>query len=631
MLVRKRSGVALFLALLTLLIFVPHTGPMAVSDERPVPIRVGWQMPAVTQAALVQVLKRTDVMARHGLEPNLVPFSYGTPQIEAALAGELDVLFAGDQPVINLLAYGGKWKIVARAFYDRIAIIVPPNSPIREMDDLRGATVASAFGSVGHREVLLAQQAAGLDVERDVTNRDLDILEIRRRVLEGGVESWGRRRRRRRLGTERVEFRTLGTYAQPLRDTHARCGRHVRRLHRPKPRGCGSVPRRTHPRVALPRAGPRARDAVVQRRYPVRLRIRRTIVAAVGMDPNVNATSLRDIDIGLDEQHVAILEKNTAWGSVAWEGDNWGDGSRIRHFVDQDLLGRAMEAVATTPFEDLRVILPSIRAVESIKTDAGYGLDAIPLWVVFTIMVGVALAAIELGLRMGRRAQGEVTRESSRPIATVGAAVLGLMAFVIALNFGSATSRFDARKAALLDDVAAIQTAYLRTSMLPEPHRTTVRSLLRDYVQARAGMVYAYGEPGTLQLVETHARTLQALMWDHVERMAEDNSGAYEPFAAALNDMFNLHTRRVVLGAYYRIPGFMWWAIIFASAVAMMAVGFQFGVAGGRRVLPAKLALALTFALVMMLAFDIDRAGAGLISVNQKPMINLYQSMSSQR
>ena len=95
--------------------------------------------------------------------------------------------------------------------------------------------------------------------------------------------------------------------------------------------------------------------------------------------------------------------------------------------------------------------------------------------------------------------------------------------------------------------------------------------------------------------------------------------------------MFGLHTKRVALGAYYRIPGFLWWAITFASAVAMVAVGFQFGITSGRRVLPVRLALALTFALVMVLALDLDRAGDGLIAVNQKPMIDLYQSMSRQR
>ncbi len=105
----------------SLLVILSWESRGAEAVEASVPIRIGWQMPAVTQAAIVQVLKRTDILARHGLDPSLVPFSYGTPEVEAALAGKLDAFFAGDQPAINLLAHGGKWKIVARIYYDRVA------------------------------------------------------------------------------------------------------------------------------------------------------------------------------------------------------------------------------------------------------------------------------------------------------------------------------------------------------------------------------------------------------------------------------------------------------------------------------------------------------------------------------
>jgi hypothetical protein len=150
-----------------------------------------------------------------------------------------------------------------------------------------------------------------------------------------------------------------------------------------------------------------------------------------------------------------------------------------------------------------------------------------------------------------------------------------------------------------------------------------------DYVQARAGIVYAYGQPETLRLVQQRAKASQELMWSHVEALAEKQgeTKAYVLFTRSLNDVFNLHTKRVVLGAYYRIPPAMWLALILASGVAMFAVGFQFGIGGNQRIHAAQLALAITFALVMVLAFDLDRAGEGLVAVNQQPMIDLYQSM----
>jgi len=203
------------------------------------------------------------------------------------------------------------------------------------------------------------------------------------------------------------------------------------------------------------------------------------------------------------------------------------------------------------------------------------------------------------------------------------------MAFVIALTFDEANNQFDARKGALLEDVTSIQTTYLRAKLLPEPHRTTVRSLLRDYVQVRAGIIYAYGEPDTLRLVQQRANAIQALIWSNVETISGDDnfSRIEEIFVKSLNNLFSMHTKQVALGAYYRIPTAMWLALTIASGVAMFAVGFHFGIGGNRRIYTANFALALTYAIVMVLAFDLDRAGEGMIIVNQQPMLDLYQSM----
>ena len=351
------------------------------------------------------------------------------------------------------------------------------------------------------------------------------------------------------------------------------------------------------------------------------------LITAVKIDPNFSAKSLRDIDLGLSEEHLTILEQGAAWG---WKAETEKGVLNIRQSVDQNLLAKAMKEIAVARFEDIQIILPSTRQTPQIDTVEGYRLDLIPLGVVFVLMVLIALLAIEFGLLLGKRGQMKFGNESSQPISTVVAAVLAMMAFVIALTFGSATNRFDARKVALLDDVNAIQTAYLRASLLDEPHRTTVRSLLRDYVQVRVGIVYAYGQPDTLRLVQRRAEVLQALMWSHAEDLVEEgkHTQAHLLFISALNDVFNLHTKRVVLGAYYQIPSFVWLALIFASCVAMVAVGFQFGMTGKRRILTANLALAITFAMVMLLAFDLDRAGEGLVTVNQKPMIDLFQRLS---
>lgn len=591
-----------------------------------VPIRIGWQIPAATQGQIVQVLKRTNVLDAHGLDPSLVPFSYGGPQVEAAFAGELDVVFSGDQPAINLIARGGKWKMVARLFEDGVATIVPPGSPISELKDLRGKTVASAFGSVGHRDAFLQQRAIGLDPDVDVTNKNVDILEIRRQVLSGGIESWN--------GMD------AAVVWDPLLSRFQLEG--LARVLASKPYlGVVSMSDNfiaSHPEaaaeflVALMRAWEflaRHPEQVMQWYIDdTQLDYKPSALIAARLDAKFSADSLRDVDLSFRDEDIATLEQGAAWGRSAGEGH-----ARIGESVNQGLLARARQIAAAGELEDIEIILPSSGGTSLIGNEYRYTFESIPIGLVFALMVLIALLAIEFGFSLGRRGSIKLDKESLQPIATVVGAVLGMMAFVIALTFGSANGRFDERKSALLADVTAIQTAYLRANLLPEPHRTTVRSLLRDYVHIRVGIVYAYGLPDRLGVVQRRAEALQELMWSHVETLSESggDSRTHLLFASSLNDVFNLHTKRVVLGAYYQIPVFVWIALLFASAVAMFAVGYQFGASGGRRIPVANLALSLTFALVMLLAIDLDRTGEGLVAVNQQPMVDLYQNLSGGR
>src|SRR5262245_50571137 len=73
------------------------------TNSGPTPIRIGWQTAWVPQAQLAMVLKNTKFLESNGLRGEFKSFSYGGPLSEAALADQIDVLFAADQPAINLI------------------------------------------------------------------------------------------------------------------------------------------------------------------------------------------------------------------------------------------------------------------------------------------------------------------------------------------------------------------------------------------------------------------------------------------------------------------------------------------------------------------------------------------------
>lgn len=149
--------------------------PLMSCDRTPKKLRIGWQTPLATQGQLAAILQRTDILKKHGFDSEFLAFSFGTPQMEAARAGALDVAFVGDQPIINLICSGAPWKIFCRLFDTRVGLY---RNTARPWSGPKGATFASPKGTVAHREASFWQKDAGLDPERDVKNLFIDAAEI---------------------------------------------------------------------------------------------------------------------------------------------------------------------------------------------------------------------------------------------------------------------------------------------------------------------------------------------------------------------------------------------------------------------------------------------------------------------
>ncbi len=251
-------------------------------------------------------------------------------------------------------------------------------------------------------------------------------------------------------------------------------------------------------------------------------------------------------------------------------------------------------------------------------------LDFIPLWAFFLATLGIVLLSIEVGFRLARARRAELEHEPS--VASMVAASLGLLAFLLAFTFGLAASRFDVRRQVLLQEVNAIGTTYLRTAMIPEPHRTETRKLLREYVDARLEGIRS----GRIDEAIRRSEELHGLLWAHAAALGEQspNSIVVGLFIQSLNEVIDLHATRVMAVKRSRIPGVIWIALFAITALAMAEMGYQSGLAGGRRPL-ATPALALAFAAVMLLIGDLDRPGEGSIRVSQQSMEELRASMNA--
>ncbi|MFA0809742.1 bestrophin-like domain [Microbulbifer epialgicus] len=252
----------------------------------------------------------------------------------------------------------------------------------------------------------------------------------------------------------------------------------------------------------------------------------------------------------------------------------------------------------------------------------------LPLPLIYLITVALVLCALALGVFWGHRHPNKEVADGESSIGSAVAATLGLVAFVLAFTFNMAADRFNERKALLLQEVNTIQAAYLNVGFLEEMERERAHGLIAEYVDLRDFDPSIPVNPADIVRSEEIQRELWQLVQDHI---AWDYNADYlRQFADPVNRMIDLHRARVVLGLQYRIPAPLWLALYFITILAMLAIGYQLGISRGGST-QVVLALALTFATVILLIADLDRANEGVLLVDQAPMSNLNQRLKALR
>src|SRR5262245_11363418 len=251
-------------------------------------------------------------------------------------------------------------------------------------------------------------------------------------------------------------------------------------------------------------------------------------------------------------------------------------------------------------------------------------LDALPLWALFLIASALLCLGMEIGYRLGKWRHARRPDERELPVGAMVASILGLVALVLGFTFSLAASRFEARRMAVLEEANAIGTAYLRARLLPNPQRAETAKLLREDGDVRIQGV----RDGDPQEEIARSEALHERLWEQAAAAAEQNPASVITgvYIQSLNNVIDLHAKRVLVGIRSRIPLVIWAGLFALSLLGLTAVGYQAGLAATRRS-PAMAALVLAFSIVLLLIADLDRGQEGLLRISQQSMIDLQKSM----
>lgn len=259
---------------------------------------------------------------------------------------------------------------------------------------------------------------------------------------------------------------------------------------------------------------------------------------------------------------------------------------------------------------------------------ASLSLDILPLWAVFAASLAMMLLATELGHRAGYVRFRRAEHEKDLTVGGIVAAELGLLAFLLAFTFGLAASRFEARRETMLAEANAIGTTYLRGGMLPDPQRTEIRKLLREYVEVRLSAV----EEGKLDTGIRKSAEIHEQLWNAAVAATKEDPRSVPTglFVQSLNEVIDFHAKRVFIVIGSRVPILVWLVLITVAIFSFGSMGYHSGLTGAGRS-PLVIPLALTFAVVIWMVVDLERPQEGLLRVSQNPMMELRNAMDDSK
>lgn len=176
--------------LATALLLATVAGSPVQAEDKPAEIRIGTQkggfFPAVRQRHTLE-----DAFKPLGIEIKWIDFQFGPPLLEAINVGSVDFGYVGDAPPIFAQAANAKIRYAAAVKQNGSsqAIIVPKDSPIKTLADLKGKRVAFGKGSSAHNLLVAALEKAGL-AWSDIIPAPLAPADATAAFVKGSVDAW---------------------------------------------------------------------------------------------------------------------------------------------------------------------------------------------------------------------------------------------------------------------------------------------------------------------------------------------------------------------------------------------------------------------------------------------------------
>lgn len=225
----------------------------------------------------------------------------------------------------------------------------------------------------------------------------------------------------------------------------------------------------------------------------------------------------------------------------------------------------------------------------------------------FASLLLMVMIAIEVGLRLGRARRKAIGDGADEGATLVVGSLLGLMAFVLALNLSAASTRHELRMNATLQEANAIGTAMLQADAVGGAQAQALVADFKQYLDLRYRYVRERGGSDEIARFNDQTTALQNKIWAELKlRLAESPTPAVSSLMNAVNNAFDASTA-MRLAMEYRMPIELLALLLLLSVLGTAAVGYQFGLTKRKGRMPG-IVLALLWCVIVTEIIDIGSA-----------------------
>ena len=240
-------------------------------------------------------------------------------------------------------------------------------------------------------------------------------------------------------------------------------------------------------------------------------------------------------------------------------------------------------------------------------------------------MVGLTVAATLLGALLGRRVR-HLSESLSESFGVIQAAMLGVVGLILAFGLSLALSRYEDRRALIVDEANAIGTTYLRAQTLAEPMRSDSLQLLRDYTESAVRLSDNVPGGAEEEAAAEDEDRIQRELWRLAGQALDGEPVASAPrlYVDSLNRMIDAQASRVA-GLNNRVPDAVLWLEVIGACVALAALAAYLSLLGRGHF--GVLVAAVLVAFLLFVTADLDRPTRGVIKVPDTVLRDLRETM----